>query len=147
MKNAVRSKWMKQIARNLIDPFDGFLQGTRYLLLDRERKFCEAFRDILEQADVRSVRLPPRSSNLNSYLARFHRSLREECLSRMIFFGETSLRNAVWKYLEHYRAARNHQGLSNRIIEPGEEAGRHDGSIQCRDRLSGMLRYYYRDAA
>ena len=62
----------------------------------------------------------------------------------MIFFGEKSLRNAVRQYLEHYHAERNHQGLENRIIEPGEEVGRCEGTIECRERLGGMLRYYYR---
>ena len=68
-------------------------------------------------------------------------------LDRMIFFGEKSLRRAVRQYLQHYHAERNHQGLGNRIIEPGEEVGRREGAIQCRERLGGMLRYYYRDAA
>ena len=68
--------WMKQIARNLTDPFDGFLRGTRYLLMDRDGKFCKAFRDILEDEGVNCVRLPPRSPNLNSHLERYFRSLR-----------------------------------------------------------------------
>jgi len=42
--------WMKQIARNPTDPFDGFLLGTRYMLMDRDTKFCEAFRTILQDA-------------------------------------------------------------------------------------------------
>ena len=65
----------------------------------------------------------------------------------MIFFGESSLRDAVREYLEHYHTERNHQGLENRIIDPGEEVGRCEGKIQCRERLGGMLRYYHRDAA
>ena len=65
----------------------------------------------------------------------------------MIFFGEKSLRNAVRQYLEHYHSERNHQSLENRIICPSDEVGRDEGEIQCRERLGGMLRYYYRDAA
>ncbi len=65
----------------------------------------------------------------------------------MIFFGETSLRKAVIAFLAHYHSERNHQGLSNRIIEPGEEVGRRSGQIATRERLGGMLRYYYRQAA
>ena len=65
----------------------------------------------------------------------------------MIFFGETSLRNAVRQYLDHYHVERNHQSLQNRIIEPGEEVGRRDGVVQCQERLGGILRYDYRDAA
>ena len=65
----------------------------------------------------------------------------------MIFFGEKSLRRAVTTYLEHYHAERNHQGLDNKIIEPGDEVGKGTGEIDCRERLGGLLRYYYRDAA
>jgi putative transposase len=83
--------WMKQIARNLTDTFDGFLNGKRYVLMDRDGKFCPAFREILKDEDIKPVQLPPRSPNLNAHLERFHRSLKEECLNRMIFFGEKSL--------------------------------------------------------
>ena len=75
------------------------------------------------------------------------KSLKSEALSRMIFFGERSLRRAVTVFLEHYHAERNHQGLDNQIIEPGDEVGQVVGNIECRERLGGMLRYYYRDAA
>lgn len=73
------------------------------------------------------VRLPPRSPNLNSHLERFHLSIKSECLSRMIFFGETMLRNAVRPYLEHHHQERNHQGLGNAIPFPDEHVGKHDG--------------------
>ncbi len=72
---------------------------------------------------------------------------KSECLNRMVFFGEESLRKALIQYSAHYHAERNHQGIGNNIITPGEEVGRGDGNIQCRNRLGGMLRYYYREAA
>jgi hypothetical protein len=96
---------------------------------------------------VNAVRLPPRSPNFNSHLERFWRSLREDCLDRMIFFGEESLRRAVHAYVSHFHKERNHQGLENRLIEPGEEVGCKSGVIQCREHLGGVLRYYYRQAA
>lgn len=65
----------------------------------------------------------------------------------MIFFGETSLRNAVRQYITHYHESRNHQGLNNRIIDPGKEVGCCEGEIKCQERLGGILKYYYRDAA
>jgi transposase InsO family protein len=139
--------WMKQIARNLTDSFDGFLLGIRYLLMDRDSKFCEAFRSMLRQSDVEPLRLPPRSPNLTPHIERFMRSIKQECLARMIFFGERSLRNAVKEFCLHYHQERNHQGLENRLIEPGEEAGCITGEVACRERLGGTLRYYYRDAA
>ena len=139
--------WMKQIARNLTDTEDGFLNETRYLIMDRDTKFCETFREILKDEEVKPLRLPPRSPNLNAHLERYFRSLKHECLSKMIFHGETSLRRAVAAFLEHYHFERNHQGLENMIIEPGDEVGRVAGKIESRERLGGMLRYYYRRAA
>ena len=138
--------FMRQIARNLTDPFDGFLTGKRYILIDRDSNFSGAFRSALEEEDVKSVRLPPRSPNLNPHIERFHLSIKSECLSKMVFFGEKMLRNAVLQYLEHYHTARNHQGLENRIIDPGEEVGRSEGEIVCDERLGGLLRYYRRAA-
>ncbi len=139
--------WMEQVARNLTDPFDGFLRNTQYLLMDRDTKFCEGFREILEQAGVDGVRLPPRSPNLTPHIERFMRSIKDECLRQLIFFGEKSLRGAVSNFLDHYHRERNHQGLGNGIIDPGAEVGEETGEIQCRERLGGILRYYYRDAA
>ena len=138
---------MKQIGRNLTDCFDGFLLGTRYLLMDRDTKFCESFRLLLYQADVKSVRLPVQSPNLNAHLERFMRSLKEECLDRMVFFGEKSLRKAAGQFLVHYHQERNHQGLGNRLIEARKEVSRTVGEVQCRQRLGGLLRYYCREAA
>ena len=140
-------KWMKQMARNQTDAEDGFLKGKRYILMDRDTKFSAHFRQVLSNAGVKAVRLPPRSPNLNSHLERFWRSLREECLDRMIFFGEGCLRRAVHAYVSHFHKERNHQGLENRLIEPGEEVGSSCGAIQCREHLGGILRYYYRQAA
>ena len=65
----------------------------------------------------------------------------------MIFFGERSLRNAVSEFLLHYHAERNHQGLENRIIDPGVEVGSSNGEVQCRERLGGLANYYHRQAA
>lgn len=115
--------------------------------MDRDSNFSSAFRATLKNAGVESVRLPAKSPNLNSQIERFHLSIKSECLERMIFFGETSLRRAVSDYLDHYHEERNHQGLGNQIIGPGDEVGRTEGDVQCRKRLGGLLRYYYRDAA
>ena len=139
--------FMKQIARNLTDPFDGFLRDKKYVLMDRDSNFSAAFRAVLKDAGVEPVRLPARSPNLNAHLERFHLSIKSECLSRMIFFGEKMLRNAVRQYLEHYHGERNHQSLNNELIVPDDNVGRIAGKIQCRDRLGGLLNYCYRDAA
>ena len=79
-------------------PRDGFLLGARYLLMDRDSKFCQAFRNILKQSDIEPVKLPPRSPNLTPHIERFMRSIKEECLKKMIFFGERSLRNGIKEF-------------------------------------------------
>jgi putative transposase len=140
-------EYMKQVARNLTGTFDGFLTGKKAVLMDRDANFSSAFRNILEDADVNPVRLPAKSPNLNAHLERFHLSIKSECLSRMIFFGEKSLRLAVNSFLLHYHAERNHQGLSNNLIDPSGTIGCREGEIECRERLGGMLNYYYRKAA
>jgi putative transposase len=139
--------WLKQIARNLTAADDGFLNGKRYILMDRDTKFCQSFRTLLKESGTEPVLLPPQSPNCNSHLERFHRSLKAECLDRMIFFGEHSLRQATSDYLQHYHRERNHQGLDNRLIEPDAEVGMTAGTVQCRERLGGLLRYYHRTAA
>jgi putative transposase len=139
--------WMLQVSRNLNDVEDGFLREKKYLPMDRDTKFSKAFRSILEQTGVKAVRLPPRSPNLNPNLERFMRSIKAECLDRIIFFGEKSLQNAVSNFLDHYHKERNHQGLDNQLLQPGAEVGCTAGDIAYRERLGGMLRYYYRQAA
>ena len=74
------------------------------------------------------------------------RSIKEECLRKLIFFGEGALRNAVAEYLAHYHGERNHQGLDNQLIEFRGRPGESVGDLQCQERLGGILRYYYRDA-
>jgi transposase InsO family protein len=96
---------------------------------------------------VKSVKLPPRSPNLNAHAERFVRSIKESCLERLILFGESSLRKAVQEFLTHYHRERNHQGLGNRIILPESSHRKMAGVVRRRQRLGGMLNYYYRDAA
>lgn len=104
---------MQQIARNLTDVEDGFLNGKHYFLMDRDTKFCAAFLDILQDEGIKPLLLPLRSPDLNSYIERYMKSLKSEALSRMISFGERSLRRTVTAFLAHYHAERNHQRLAN----------------------------------
>ena len=138
---------MGQIARNLTDPFDGFVKDKRYVRMDRDANFSIAFRRILKQADVEPVRLPPKSPDLISHSERFHLSPKSECLDKMILFGERSLRNACTECLAHYHQERNHQGLDTKIIEQREGVGTTTGTIECRERLGDIVKYYYRSAA
>lgn len=139
--------WMLQVGRHLADPWAGFLRSSRYLLHDRATLFSERFRQLLRCVQVEPVRLPARSPNLNAFAERFVRTIREECLDRMIFFGEASLRKAVEEFVGHYNRERNHQSLGNQIIRPERAEFPVAGAICCRKRLGGLLRYYYRQPA
>ena len=96
---------MMQVGRNLTDPLDGFLRGKRWLILDRDQKFTTQFRDLLEHAGTDVVRLPHRSPNLNAYVERFVLSVKSECLNRMVFFGEPSLRRAISEFIHIMESA------------------------------------------
>ena len=139
--------WMSQIGRNLTDAVDGILKGKRYLIHDRDPLFTTKFLDMLADVGVKSVKLPPRSPNLNAHAERFVRSVKESCLQRMIWFGERSLRKGIQEFMTHYHTERNHQGLANRLISPELGHLGKAGVIQRRQRLGGMLNYYYRAAA
>ena len=140
-------EWMKQIARNLTDCEDGFLLGMRHLILDRDPLYTAVFRRMLKDGGVKAVRLPARSPNLNAYAERFVLSIESECLDRIVPIGERHLRLAVTEYAEHYHVERPHQGLGNRLNEPGRVPARTGGEVARRQRLGGLLNYNHREAA
>ena len=141
--------WMKQIARNVTMDEWGFLESCRYLIHDRDRKFTESFRSIVRSGDVKPLRLPARSPNLNAYAERWIESVKVEVLSKLILFGEASLRRVLKEYLVHFHQERNHQGRDNVLLFPcnPQSTSSSERSIRCRERLGGLLKYYHREAA
>ncbi|MCH7796927.1 MAG: transposase [Planctomycetes bacterium] len=137
--------WMEQIARNLVDEMAGFLRGKTHFIHDRDPLFTRGFRELLQSAGVISIRLPPRSPNLNAFAERFVLSIKSECLSRLVILGEHHLRRAIAEYVEHYHHERTHQGLGNRLIEGVPELT--SGRVVRRPRLGGLLSHYHREAA
>jgi transposase InsO family protein len=140
-------QWMEQVARNLTDPVEGFLRNKRYLIHDRDPLFTPRFARILESGGVESVKLPARSPNLNAYAERFVLSARRECFNKIVPLGEKHLRKIVSEFVGHYHLERNHQGLDNQLIEPISSGASRAGPVNCRQRLGGILNYYYREAA
>jgi putative transposase len=140
--------WMTQIARNVTMAEWGFLSPGQYLIHDRDGKFCPAFQRTIDAGGVKRVVLPARSPNLNAYAERWVRSVKDEGLSRLILFGERALRHALQHYVDHYHQERNHQGKGNMLLMPSvSHSQRRDDPIRCRERLGGLLKYYYREAA
>jgi hypothetical protein len=117
------------------------------LIHDRDPLFTSEFVKELGATGVASVKLPPRSPNLNAHAERYVRTIKESCLERVILFGEGSVRRAAAEFTAHYHAERNHQGLDNRLICPDPTHVRKGGRVKQRDRPGGVLKYYYRTAA
>jgi putative transposase len=140
--------WMVQMARRAVDPIDGALLPIRFVLHDRDTKFCAPFRDTLRSAGVGPLTLPARRPNLNSFAERWVRSIKSECLSKLILFGEGSLRRAVTQFVEHYHFERPHQGKGNQLLFPApvRSPSPNPGRIQCHERLGGLLKFYQRAA-
>ena len=147
MASTANGLWMSPIGRNATDVVDGILLGKRYLIHDRDPLFTAEFLNLLAGVGVESVKLPPRSPNLNAYAERFVRTIKESCLERLILFGEEPLRTAIQNFMAHYHQKRPHQGLANRLIHPDPSHLRNTGVVQQRQRLGGLLNYYYRAAA
>jgi putative transposase len=137
--------FMAQAARKLTDAVDGFLADHRLLICGRDSKWTEGFHRILQDAGVRIVVAPVQAPNANASAERFVRSIRGECLDRLILFGEQRLFRALDAFVAHYHGERNHQGLGNDLIMP-DTRPRRGTHVRCRDRLGGLLRYYHRAA-
>src|SRR5207342_2618603 len=115
----------------------GFLINRRSLLHDRDSKYCSSFRQLIEEGNVKTLALPPRSPNLNAYAEHWVRSVKEECLAKLILLGKGSLRRALCHCEAHYLEERNHQGKNNVLLFPlptpavlGERE-----KVRCRERL------------
>jgi transposase InsO family protein len=142
-------EWMTQMGRNATDEACGCLRQHRYVLHDRDSKFGAEFRETLAAGGVECVRLPPRSPNLDAFAERWVRSVKQECLSKLILFGEASLKRALTEFDEHYHAERNHQGKGNKLLfpRPTPLEAPLQGTVRCQERLGGLLKYYEPEAA
>ena len=138
--------WMEQMARNLTDRIDGFLRTARHLIHDRDPLYTRVFGETLASGGVPPIRLPSRSPNLNAYAERFVRSIKDECLHRVVPLGEGHLRLLVQEYVEHYHRERNHQGLENQLLHRPPPSVRPDADVERHQRLGGLLSFYAREA-
>jgi len=118
----------------------GYLHACRYVLHDRDSKFCESFRSVLAMGGVKTIPLP--------FTERWVRSVKQECLSKLILFGEASLWRVLTEYSTHYHRERNHQGRGNLLLFPRPLAKSKGwgASVRCQRHLAGLLKYYERAA-
>jgi putative transposase len=141
-------EWMDQIARSATQETWGYLDGCRYVLHDRDTKFCASFRSVLAGCGVKTIALPARSPNLNAFAERWVRSAKQECLSKLILFGEGPLSRTLAEFSAHYHGERNHQGKGNKLLFPdaADKTERRSHAVESRPRLGGLLKFYVRAA-
>ena len=139
-------RWVCNALRRQLDGFDGFLRQHTHLIHDRDPLFTNAMADILGACDVQPVKLTPRSPNLNAYAERFVRSIKHECLNRIVPIGEHHLQAAIDAYVDHYNRERPHQGLGNELLAPSSAPTMDDGTVVCDEQLGGLIRSYRRAA-
>jgi transposase InsO family protein len=138
-------EFMAQVARNLTAEDDGFLRGKRFLVLDGDKKFTAQFQRILRDAGVELVRSAFQAPNMNAFAERWVKSVKTECLDKMILFGQGHLERALREYVAHHHNERPHQGLGNELIDGEPPNG--VGGVVVRERLGGLLNSYHRTAA
>ena len=137
---------MLQLGRNLLDAESGTLASKRYLIIDRDAKYPERFRDLLDVSGIEVIELPPMSPNLNAYAERFVRSIKEECLERMIFVGQASLRRSIASTWSITMVSGITKGYRTGLF-PEHRVAANNSAIERRSRLGGMLNSYHRVAA
>jgi putative transposase len=140
-------EWMIQVIRNLTDNVDGFLLPHTHLIMDRDPLFTADCRAMLKHSGVKPLRLPRRSPNLNAYVERFFRSIKEECLERVVPLGEAHLRELVSEYVAHYNAEPPQPPVGGELSAPAPNDTQGWGDVETRERLGGLLNHYYREAA
>jgi transposase InsO family protein len=137
--------FMQQIVRTLTMAEAGVVSRRQVLVCDRDRKWSHDVRRRLRDGGIRVVLIPERAPNANAYAERFVRSIKEECLDRIIPIGERHFRHVITEFVAHYHRERNHQGLDNRLIA-GTPVTDRTGRVRCRRRLGGLLNFYERAA-
>jgi len=138
--------FMRQVSRTLTAADEGILVGHRVLICDRDAKWSAPVRERLAEAGLRVVQTPFQAPNANAHAERFVRSIKSECLDRVIVLGERHLRQTIREFMTHYHRERNHQGLENELIETSPTLEGGGRRIYRRPRLGGLLNYYVRAA-
>jgi putative transposase len=146
------SAWVAQQARNASMQMQEWGLEATHLLIDNDPKFTSSFDAVFQADDVEVKRVGPRAPNMNAYAERWVQSLRQECLSHFLVCGENHLAYLVHEYVAHYNLERPHQSLGNVPLPDADEDEPRilpfpSGKVKCRERLGGVLRHYYRDAA
>ena len=139
-------KFMTQVARNLTDQVDGFLRDKKFLILDNDALFAKGFCNTLEDAGVKIVRTAFQAPDMNAFAERWVQTVKRECLSKLILFGEGHLRRTLSSFAAHCHLDRPHQGIGNDRIAPPNDEPPNGNRVVVDERLGGLLCSYRRAA-
>ncbi len=138
--------WVTQQARQVMWELQDREPGIRFLIRDNDKKFTQAFDTVFRSEGINVIPTPYRAPNANSYAERWIRSVREECLDKLLIINQTHLRRVMREYIVFFNTARPHQGIDQQIPIPTINRET-TGSVRCRKVLGGIIHDYCRDAA
>jgi transposase InsO family protein len=138
--------WVTQQARNL--SFTGLFDRMRFLIHDRDSKFCGAFDEVFRSEGIKVIHTPIHAPQANAHAERFVRTVRAECLDWLLIIGRRHLEHVLRTYTTHYNRERPHRGLALLSPDPtSAELQSSAAAIKRRDRLGGLIHEYHRAAA
>lgn len=140
------NRWVTQQARQMVWELEDTAPKPRFLIHDRDTKFSQAFDHVFESVGVEVIRTPVCAPNANAFAERWVRTVREECLDKLIIVNQAHLHHVMLEFTDYYNTARPHQGLHQRIPRP-KALLKTDGFIHRRSILGGIIHDYYREAA
>ncbi len=120
--------------------------AMRFLIRDSDKKFSQAFDTVFRAEGVDVIRTPYCAPNANAHIERWIRSVREECLDKVLIINQTHLRRVMREYVQFFNTARPHQGIDQQMPISGA-APLGTGPVRCRNVLGGIIYDYYRDVA
>ena len=138
--------WVTQQARQMVWELEGRNPAIRFLIRDNDKKFTQAFDTVLRSDGLHTIRIPYHAPNANAFAERWVRTVREECLNKLLIIHQAHLRRVMREFVAYHNSARPHQGLDQQI-PVGSTAPSGSGPVRCRTVLGGILHDYYRDAA
>ena len=138
--------WVTQQARQVLWELEDRDPSFRFLIRDNDKKFTDAFDTVVCSEGIDIILTPYHAPNANTFVERWIRSVREECLDKLLIINQTHLRRVMYEYVAFFNTARPHQGLHQQIPIPLSDRER-TGAVYSRKILGGIICDYYRDAA
>jgi putative transposase len=138
--------WVVQQARQMVWELAGRDRPIRFLIHDNDTSFLQAFDTVFRSAGMDVIPTPYRAPNAHAHAERWIRSVREECLNKLLIINQAHLRRVMQAFVAYHNTARPHQGIDQQIPIPGT-APIGTGPVRRRNVLGGIIHEYYREAA